>query len=170
MAWKRTYTTFTASEAERITGIDKVRQRDMRRHGYLPPLEGGKAAFEAPMLAGMIAAAALAKAGIPPANGWQLARSCGTVIVARALNARRGVLDPDGLLDEDLIKVGGPLPVYAVTGDARSWGWILPGEDITPHLDLVSVVINLAKASDQLVERARKPLVVIVQEGHQNAA
>jgi hypothetical protein len=33
-------TTVTSAEAERITGFSQVRQRDLRRHGYLPPVEG----------------------------------------------------------------------------------------------------------------------------------
>lgn len=167
MAWTAQYNTFSASEAERITGIDQVTQRDLRRRGYLPPNEAGKARFDAVMLAGMIASNALSNAGLPPAASWVLSRACGVAIAAKVLNARRGVLDPDSLLNEDLIKVGEESGVKArwmVTEDARSWAWAKSADELVDHLGAASVVLDLDKLADQLVKRAGKVLVTIEAE------
>ncbi|WP_426031043.1 hypothetical protein [Caulobacter sp. DWP3-1-3b2] len=170
MTWHRINTTFTASEAERITGVSAARQRDWRRQGFLPALESGKAGFEAGMLAGMIAAKSLADAGVPPSAAWQLAKSCSEIMLARALNSGLGVHDPRSLRNEPLIHLSpvyltadAKLPRYAITTDGRSWGWATTPAEVADHLNLVSVVLDLERAVDQLVSRARKPLVAIVE-------
>lgn len=154
---------FTASEAERITGVSTVQQRDWRRHGFLPPLEGGKAVFDAKLLSGILAAKALNDAGIPPAVGWPLARSCGALIYARCLNSGRGVFDPQALVREPLVQAGRPLPRYAITGDGRSWGWANTPVEVVDQLQLhiASVVLDLEHAAEQLAKRAGRALAII---------
>lgn len=164
MTWKRTYSTFSASEAEAITGASSATQRDWRRHGFLAPLAAGRAAFEPLALAEMLAAKTLSVAGILPAVSWPLARSCGTVILARAVNSGRGVWDQLGVLNEPLVKVSGPLPHYAVTRDGKTWAWAASADELVQYIGGVSVVLDLEWLASRLVERARKPLVIIERD------
>jgi hypothetical protein len=164
MAWKRNYTKFTAAEAEAISGIGVDRQRDLRRHGYLPALEGGHARFDVSGLAIMTAAAALSEVGIPPSVSWPLAKSCGTLITMRLLNARRGVADPQGLLNEDLIKSTADAKdirwaVASAQGDKVTW--VRSAEELVGHLNAVSVILDLDLLADRLADRTKKVFVTI---------
>lgn len=168
MGWNAVYTEFNAADAERITGIDGLKQRDLRRQGYLPPLEAGRAKYDAKLLAGMLAFQALSNAGVPPQYGWQIARSCSAVIAARVLNAGRGVYDPHLLLNEPLIRTGPAAPEqirWMVTNDrGQTWGWARTADELAEHMGAASVVLDLDVLGDQLVSRARAILVLIEPE------
>ncbi len=60
-----TLTMFTPAEAERITGVSTDKQRDWRRHGYLPSSDG-HARFDIFALAKMTVMGMLAEHGIGP--------------------------------------------------------------------------------------------------------
>lgn len=164
MTWTRTLNTFSAAEAERISGYTPLQQRELRRGGFLPAIESGKARFDVVLLARMIAAKALSDGGLPPSVGWLIAGSCATVITARTLNSGRGVDDPDHLLNEDLIKTSGPMPRYLVAAGASRRGWAHTAEEIGQHLGLASVVLDLELCAQRLVDHAPRPLVSIRAE------
>lgn len=75
---------FSPRQAEHITGIQMVRQRDLRRHGYLKQ-HHGHAKFDAIDLAQMMVLSAMMQRGIKPsaASGW--AEICAVGIVQSAL-------------------------------------------------------------------------------------
>ena len=77
-------TLFTPRQAEQITGIRMARQRDLRRHGYLPQHEG-HAKFSAVDLAEMLVLAAMMRRGIGPSDAIQIAKISAVGIVLHAL-------------------------------------------------------------------------------------
>jgi hypothetical protein len=71
-----TLTTFNPGEAERITGVSTVQQRDWRRRGYLPANEG-HARFDAFSLGELWALKLLADRGIGPQQSKDVIDFCG---------------------------------------------------------------------------------------------
>lgn len=79
-------TRFTPRQAEQITGITMVRQRDLRRHGYLPQHEG-HARFTAIDLAQMMVLSSMMQRGIAPSTAAGLAEISAVGIVQVALSS-----------------------------------------------------------------------------------
>ena len=168
MGWTRQYTQFSASEAERITGLDATRQRDFRRHGYLPPLEAGKARFDAKTLARMLTLKALADVGVSPSFGAEVAGSCEALISARVLSDDRAVSDPQDLrMGEPLIRHSALLPErhrwLVVRPKAEKYSWAATPADLAAAVGGASVVLDLFALGDLLLERAGT-LVTIERE------
>lgn len=78
-------TLFTPRQAEQITGIPQMRQRDLRRHGYLPQHEG-HARFTAIDLAEMMVLSSMMQRGITPSTASGLAKISVVGIVQLALS------------------------------------------------------------------------------------
>lgn len=76
---------YTPREAEKITSIKMVRQRDLRRHGYLPKQEG-VAAFTIIELAQMMVLSSMMQQGIGPAKSASIAKISAIGIVKLALS------------------------------------------------------------------------------------
>lgn len=87
MALEITPMTFSPREAERITGISVDQQRDYRRHGYLPKVDG-HARFDAYDLAKLYFVKAMADRGVGPRTSFKNAEVCATGIVHFALRYR----------------------------------------------------------------------------------
>ena len=77
-------TTFTPREAEAITGVSTVRQRDYRRHGFMPSGDG-HARFDAYALARLWAFTLLNAQGIGPKVASENADTIAAGIVYQAL-------------------------------------------------------------------------------------
>lgn len=162
-----THSEFTAAEAARITEISQAEQRDWRKRNLLPPIEGGKAKFDAKLLAGMLVAKQLANLGIGPKSGGVLAKACGAMIYTRVMNRRQGVYDPRGLAVGPLVQSGPQSDVmarWAITDDGSMWGYADSPQELADQIGATSVVLDLDRLAKQLVERARKPLATIEAE------
>lgn len=86
MAHEITLATFSAAEAEAITGLAVTEQRNWRHRGYMPPLpDSRKARFDVVALAEMQVRAALAFRGIGPARTGNIGTSVALRIAAHAL-------------------------------------------------------------------------------------
>lgn len=86
MPYSITLSEFSAAEAEAITGLAVMEQRNWRRRGYLPPLPDSRhARFGVTDLAEMQIRAALAFRGIGPARSEAIGPSCALRITAHAL-------------------------------------------------------------------------------------
>lgn len=167
MTYDLRFSEFTAGEAAHITGISQDEQRDWRKRGFLPPVDGGKAKFNVKSLAQMMVAKRLNNLGIGPQTGWELARSCGTMIFARLMNARIGVDDPEGLAAGRLVQIApGSEAEYrwVITEDGKSWARANSAADIAEFIYGAAVVLDLDDLAGRLSTRAGRPLVSVVGE------
>lgn len=83
--WEFELALYTPRQAEKATGISMVRQRDLRRHGYLPK-QDGVAAFTVIDLAKMAVLSSMMQHGMGPARSNLLAEASTVAIVACALS------------------------------------------------------------------------------------
>lgn len=79
-----TLTTFTPGEAERITGLSTMMQRDWRRRGFIESTEG-HARFDAFALAELMVLKMLADAGVGPQDGVEIAKFCAAGVMWHSL-------------------------------------------------------------------------------------
>lgn len=90
-AWDATrmiqFRTFTAAEAAKISGVNMALQRDWRRRGILPPLEGRIASFTPFELGKLMALNALAEQDLSPLSVKGVANKMGASIAHMALLA-----------------------------------------------------------------------------------
>src|SRR5215212_6307283 len=95
-------TTFTPAEAEAISSVDVVRQRDLRRHEYLPKAKGGWTRFSIEDAARLLVIGKLAERGVKPSTSAVIAnaKSAAVLVKAFALNCPGAVDDPGKLARE----------------------------------------------------------------------
>jgi len=98
---------FTPSEAARISGVNVALQRDWRRRGYLPKLEG-PSEFDAFEVASMLCMELLTQRGIGPAVSKPFAGLLGAALVKSAVRVRTEHAGP-------LKAIAGPIDRLAVT-------------------------------------------------------
>lgn len=79
-----TLTTFTPSEAEKITGVSAARQRDYRRHGFMP-IGDGHTRYDAYALARLWAFSLLGAQGIGPMRASDVADAIAAGVVYHSL-------------------------------------------------------------------------------------
>lgn len=104
MAFQIQPTMFTPRQAAQITGVSVEKQRDWRRHGYLPETEG-HARFDAYQLAELFFVEKMGVAGIGPKRAFEFSEICATGIVWTALgnpNSYSG--DHLNLIDKQLVQ------------------------------------------------------------------
>ncbi len=90
---------FGASEAERITGVSAMRQRDFRRHGYLPPITG-RARFDVFELAELFVLKIMMDRNIGPQEAMNVTDICALGIVWHALMEKGAFAGDFSILDE----------------------------------------------------------------------
>ena len=78
------FKSFTPSEVETVTGLTTVMQRNWRRHGYLPSLEG-HARFDVFEVARLMTMRLLSERGIGPKESSKVSEICAIGIVYSAL-------------------------------------------------------------------------------------
>jgi hypothetical protein len=116
--------TFSAGEAEVITGVSTTLQRDWRRHGYLPESGGRRARFTVRDLAHLLIIKCVADVGDGPGRGARLAKKAAAIVETIALQ-----------------KAG--LPAFGKTAD---WAIILSNGEFTFADDLVGAFKNVPMA------------------------
>lgn len=79
-------TTFTPSEVGRMSGVSAAKQRDLRRHGFLPEAKG-HARFNAYDAAELMFVQKLAGRGVGPKHAFEVSKVCATGIVWHALSS-----------------------------------------------------------------------------------
>lgn len=87
-------TIFTPAEAAKISGVNVALQRDWRRRGILPAIEGRTASFGPTEVGAMMALKALADCGLGPLNFKGIASKLGARIVRSALLERSAYQGP----------------------------------------------------------------------------
>lgn len=112
MSFDLLLTTFTPRQAEQITGIKAARQRDLRRHGYLPQQEG-HAQFTAVDLAEMLVLSSMMRRGVGPGSASGIAKISAIGIVQSALS------DPDAF--EGMDKADWSYPGDQSPRDKAEW-------------------------------------------------
>lgn len=181
-------TTFTASECEAITGVSQHLQRDWRRRGYLPAIEG-KARFDAVVLGEMMALKALGDRGIGPQIAKQSSRLIGLSVAWAAIANPKSIQSDLQSID---IKIAArvaklalarhieePLPPYFIIWADGFHDW---AEDLGARFSMVHssnrfvatvapeissmiagavVVVDTYALGDLLSRRAGKPLVTV---------
>lgn len=170
-----TLSEFSAAEAEAVTGLAVVEQRNWRRRGHLDPLPDAKhARFDVLALADMQCRAALAFRGIGPARTRHIGPSVALRVAAHALrwsNAWAGNPwdapgetwgDKSGWLTAGVLSVRRDL--YLVWAEEI----VLFTSDIAAAFDGAAgharlapgpvVVLDLAALGGDLLDRARRPL------------
>lgn len=78
--------TFTPSEVAKITGVSTAKQRDLRRHGFLPEVKG-HARFNAYDLAELFFVQKMSERGVGPKQAFEVSEICATGIVWHALGS-----------------------------------------------------------------------------------
>jgi hypothetical protein len=78
--------TFTPSEVEKITGVSTVKQRDLRRHGFLQEVEG-HARFNVYDMAELLFVQKMSVRGVGPKHAFEVSGICATGIVWHALGS-----------------------------------------------------------------------------------
>jgi len=79
------FATFTAAEAEAITGVSAANQRNLRRHGYLLPHEGKWTRYSPEELCALMLLGQLSGIGVPPAAAAPTAWEHGAALVTFVL-------------------------------------------------------------------------------------
>lgn len=145
---------FTPSEAARISGVNLALQRDWRRRGYLPKLEG-PSEFDAFGVASMLCVELLTRRGIGPAVSKPLASLLGAGVVKAAIEVQAG-------FGGALKGVAGPVERIAVTdrdsldlvqasqggADEAYWTWYGRAQAISAE------IFSARPEAEQRVERA----------------
>lgn len=175
MGIKFIFSTFTPAEAETISGISGMQQRNLRRHGYLPEEGKGWTRYSIEELARLMVIAALSEVGVTPAVGSYVAdeqvgrttKSAATIIWALACN------NPDAILRNVVTQLD-ERPVKLSPSGLPRFLIVLPGkkikfESVVPTFESgtdghVATVIDLQGLANAIVQRARKPLVTVVKD------
>lgn len=105
-------TLFAPGQVEKITGVSVDRQRDYRRHGFLPKVEG-HARFDAYEMAALFFVNAMAARGIGPQVAFTYAHTCATAIVWHALG-RTDAYDREAF---GILTARNMVPQVAITDD-----------------------------------------------------
>jgi hypothetical protein len=173
--------TFTAGEAEAITGVTTQVQRDWRRRGYLPATDG-HARHDVFALAELLALKALGDRGIGPQEAKKSAPLIAAGIAAHAIGDPRAIAGaPPDLTCDGAASVAArifrdrfgrvfPPPYFIIWADGHH-DWVpdlrhidahgmastLAGEKIVGAI----IVIPIVPLGDVLRRRASRPLVTV---------
>lgn len=164
-------TTFTPAEAEAITGVNVVQQRNLRRHGYLPKTPKGMTRFKIDGAAGLLVTGKLAERGIPPSTSADIAKSAGVLILLFAQNVSGAVHDPEsraiheaaplpyppGMRRRFLIAYGKSKNKFSFENDLTAFYAGKSDADLT-----AAIVLDLQRLAETLCERAGRPLWHVV--------
>jgi hypothetical protein len=160
------YTTFTASEAERISSVNGENQRNLRRHGYLAPIAGGKAKFGLEDIARLVVIGFLSERGFPPAISTTIANFCAAMVAAHALDledavgdkdARKALIEklaPDGL--HRFAVVTGPSPNKMQFGN-NAKKIVYAASELGG-----AIMLDLRFYGSRIVDGAKRPLVTFL--------
>lgn len=160
--------TFTAAQAERISGVNGFAQRNLRRHGYMAAIEGGKARFALEDIAKLVAIGFLSERGIPPATSVTIANSCAAMIAAHALKQDHAIGDRDAR--KALIKKFAPRGLFrfaVVTGPGSiQVAFANDGRKIFYAASELggAIVLDLKLYGLKIVDGAEQPLLTLLAD------
>jgi hypothetical protein len=164
-------TTFTPAEAEAITGVNVVQQRNLRRHGYLPKTPKGMTRFKIDGSAGLLVTGKLAERGIPPSTSTGIAKSAGVLILLFAQDVSGAIADPENLAQgEKPIKYQTGMRKRFLIAYGKSKNEFIFENDLTAFYagkgaaDLTAaIVLDLQRLAETLCERPGRPLWKVVE-------
>ena len=103
---RNTWTTFTAGEAERITGVSTATQRDWRRRGFFHSEGDGWTKYQLEDLGQLLVMRVLQDRGIGPSVSCHIARAAGLRLAFFALNWTDSIEDNTGGAFEKIVRKG----------------------------------------------------------------
>jgi hypothetical protein len=171
MSFQIEQASFTASEAEIITGINSDQQRNLRRHRYLLKSKGGWTRFTLEEVARLLIIGQCSERGIPPATSSVVAsvglaaqqilgfaaELPGTIVGAERLRGAKSPLRiPDHRQRRFLVAVGRHADNHKLTNDLNRL-FSAKSEIGT------CVVVDLKALGALLHDRAGKPLICITE-------
>jgi hypothetical protein len=170
-------TTFTSVEAECITGIAKIRQRDWRRHGYLAGGLGRKwKRYTLSELAQLAIISQLKQLGLPPASCTSLPnvsdrrkRSAAVIVTAWLKSDPRAMDAAAQQIGKMPVKHRRNPPRFLVvcqrtSGPPQVVQFAQDLQGIFHGTTLGAVVIDLRAIARQIIDRSGRPLVRLAEQ------
>lgn len=164
-------TTFTPAEAETITGVNVVQQRNLRRHGYLPKTSKGMTRFKIKEAAGLLVMGKLAERGIPPSTSTEVANSAAALIMLFAQDCSGAIHDPENRARGEkpikylrltrrrfLVAYGKSENEFSFENDLTTFYAGKSDADLT-----AAIVLDLQRLAETLCARAGTPLWCVVE-------
>lgn len=177
---RNTWTTFTASEVEKITGVSTTTQRDWRRRGFLEATDDGWTRYELHDLCQLLVMSALQERGVGPSLSKDIAGVAALHIAFFALSWVDSIDDGTSGEFEKLVRLRGePRGAFFVRPSAQKplrylvvWatGEIGLVEDIGAAFSQLSsdrkyhgaiIVLDLDALATLLIDRAGRPFVSV---------
>jgi hypothetical protein len=165
-------TTFTAGEAGEISGLNPMRQQNLRRHKYLPPTpQGTWTRYDLKMMGVLLIHGRCSDLAIPPKTAKAIIASATTAAVFILGFAQKCT----GVIDNPLGLATGKPITFGPTQQLRRF-LISYGTEVTFQNDIgefyakkwdadlsAAIVFDLKRMADHLCERAGRPLWKVVE-------
>jgi MerR HTH family regulatory protein len=182
VTFRNVESTFTAGEAERITGVSTATQRDWRRRGYLPSGKNGWTQYETMELGSLASMGALQDRGIGPKVSRPIARSAALRIMSYALSRPGAIEDQTDGEYTRFERKRGSQSVVNWTGGGHAQRYLVVWADgqMVFTSDIARafgeapenskyqgaiIVLDLEALGALLVQRAGRPLVTVESGG-----
>lgn len=173
MGFRNNFATFEAREAERITGVGVVLQREWRRRGHFTRAGDGRADHDVLDLARLLVMRALAERGVGPSDSAAIAQSAALRIGYFALSHPGAIADNTGgeftrgmklrkrpLASAFIAWTNGPRDPrqYLVVADD---GFSFTNDLHKASLGLAAVILDLDALGMLIATRAGRPLATV---------
>jgi hypothetical protein len=179
MKFRNVFSTFTAGEAEAITGVTAVMQRDWRRHEYLRAQSEGWSKHDTHALAQMIFMKAMADVGVGPSISGPVSQSAAMRIEYFAFSQPNAVADNTGGQFMQFVRARkesvasffirwtnkSEVESWAIVWRDRSVAFATDLRDavkgIAPEVRSSMIAVDLDLLGSILAQRAGRPLVTV---------
>jgi len=167
---------YTPSELEQISGLGADMQRVWRRRGQLPSHGSGHARFTIAEVVEITLRVALSRAGMPPGEVVPNLAGAASAAMHHAIFCHGAVevIGPAGEVEQFLrtfeedqgnlgtFLIGNPeWAAYLVLNDRHDARIVAEPSEIMAEDEELNIVFNLALVGARMVERGRKPIVVV---------
>lgn len=167
---------YTPGELEQISGLGADMQRVWRRRGQLPSHGSGHARFTIAEVVEITLRVALSRAGVPPGEEVPHLEGASSAALHHAIFCHGAVevIGPASHVEKFLrtfeedqgdlgsLLIGNPgWAAFFVLNDRREARLVGEPAEIVAEDEELNIVFNLALVGTRLVERGRKPIVVV---------
>ncbi|WP_324261558.1 hypothetical protein U4960_15780 [Altererythrobacter sp. H2] len=176
------FAVYTPGDLERVSGLSGEMQRVWRRRGHLPSPDSGHARFTGLEVLEITIRTALSKAGIPPSETEIDLTSATKAAMYYAVFSHGAVevIGPTSKVDHFLnvfeengelgLRLVGnpPASPFFVMNDKRESRIVDNADDLILDHEELNLVYNLRSLGERLVERGRKPIIVVTWPNESN--